>query len=100
MSKMFYTDYVRHAMRFYSRYLDIKNFKNDVDKSNWSACHNVIESYSDTDRDILIYVYGAFDTIGDNVYEMSKKFNIDQNTIWDMMENFERRVATERGLFV
>ncbi len=100
MSKMFYTEYVRHAMRFYSRYLDITHFKNEIDKSNWSACHKVIESYSDRDRDILVYVYGAFDTIGDNVYEMAQKFSINQNNIWDMMESFERKVARERGLCV
>lgn len=100
MNKPCYTDYVKHAMRFYSRYLDKTRFKNEVDKSNWNACHNVLETYSNKDKDILVYVYGAFDTIGDNVYVMANKYQIHQNIIWDMMKDFERKVAIERGLWV
>lgn len=100
MTEQCYTKYVRHAMRFYSRYLDRTLFKNKVDKSNWFACHNVLNAYSQRDKDILVYVYGAFDTIGDNVYAMANKHQIHQNIIWDMMKEFERRVAIERGLWV
>ena len=95
-----YTQYVRHAMRFYARYLDITHFKNEVDKNNWSACHKVINTYSERDKDILVYVYGSFDTIGDNVYEMANKYHIHQNIIWDMMKTFERKIAIERGLWI
>ena len=99
MLKPCYTDYVRHAMRFYSRYLSLTSWKNQVDKANWYACRNVLASYSDRDKDILVYVYGAYDTIGDNVYAMANKHNIHQNIIWDMMREFERKVAIERGLW-
>ena len=94
--KPYYTDYVRHAMRFYSRHLDRTQFKNNVDKSNWMACHNVIKAYTDRDKNILTYVYGSFDTLGDNVYAMSNKYQIHQNIIWDTMRDFERKVAIER----
>ena len=100
MTRMFYTDYVRHALRFYSRHSNMTNFRNEIDKSDWYACHKVIESYPNRDRDILLYVYGAYDTISDNVYEMSRKYIIDQDNIWDMMGIFERKVAKERGLCV
>lgn len=100
MTKLCYTDYIKHAMRFYSRYLNKTYFKNKVDESNWYACHNVIKTYSDRDKDILIYVYGEFDTTSDNVYQMSQKYRIHQNIIWDMMKEFERKVAIERGLWV
>ena len=98
MQKPFYTDYVRHALRFYSRNLTLSNFKKDVDKENWLACHNAIREYSNRDKDILVYVYGSYDTLADNVYVMSKKHHIHQNVIWDMMKEFERSIATERGL--
>lgn len=98
MNKPFYTDYVRHALRFYSRNLHISNFKKGVDKENWLACSDVIRSYSDRDKDILVYVYGSYDTLADNVYEMSKKHRIHQNVIWDMMKEFEREIAEKRGL--
>lgn len=100
MIKPYYSDYVRHAIRFYARYLTESSFKNKVDKSNWYACHNALKSYSNRDKDILIYVYGAFDTIGDNVYAMANKYHINQTIIWDMMKEFERKVAIERGLLI
>lgn len=100
VSKPCYSEYVRHAIRFYSRYLDKTTFKNKVDEANWYACRNVIRDYSLRDKYILTYVYGAMDTIGDNVYAMANKYNIHQNIIWDMMKDFERKVAIERGLWV
>lgn len=99
MNKPCYTDYVRHILRFYSRYLSRPVFKNQVDKMNWYACHKVIETYSRRDKDILTYVYGSFDEIGDNVYQIANKHRINQNIIWDMMKEFERKVAIERGLW-
>lgn len=100
MNKPCYSDYVRHAIRFYTRYSNPGYFKNMVDRANWNACHKAIESYSDRDTRILVYVYGAYDTLGDNVYEMANKYQIHQNIIWDMMKEFERKVAVERGLWV
>ena len=98
MQKPFYTDYVRHALRFYSRNLSQPRFKKDVDKDNWNACHDVIGEYSDRDKDILVYVYGSHDTLADNVYTIAKKYSINQNVIWDMMKEFERKIAEKRGL--
>lgn len=98
MTRPFYSDYVRHAMRFYSRNLQAINFKNLVDRENWNACHDIVLRYSDRDKDILISVYGGFDTLADNVYETAKKHNVNQNVIWDMMKDFERVVACRRGL--
>lgn len=98
MNKPFYTDYVRHALRFYSRNLNQYTFKKEVDKENWLACHKVISNYSNRDKDILVYVYGSYDTLADNVYEIAKKYHIHQNVVWDMMKEFERKIAEERGL--
>lgn len=99
-NKPCYTDYVRHALRFYSRYLAITQFKNDVDRENWFACYNALNTYYIKERNILLYIYGEFDTISDNVYQMSQKYQIDQNVIWDMMKELERKVAIERGLCI
>lgn len=99
MNKPCYTEYVRHAMRFYSRYLNWTHFKSKVDELNWFACHRAIADYSIRDKDILVYVYGEFDTIPDNVYAIANKYHIHQNIIWDMMKDFERKVAVERGLW-
>ena len=98
MNKPFYTDYVRHALRFYSRNLTQPRFKKGSDKENWWACHYSIRKYSERDKDILVYVYGSYDTLADNVYAMAKKYSINQSIIWDMMKEFEREIAEERGL--
>lgn len=95
-----YADYVMFCMKFYSRHLSSPRFRTEVEKNNWHACHEVIKQYSDRDKDILVYVYGAFDTLGDNVYAMANKYHIHQNIIWDMMKEFERKVAVERGLCI
>lgn len=99
MNKPCYSDYIRHAIRFYARYITKTQFRSAVDRANWLACHNAIQRYSARDKDILAYVYGAFDTLSDNVYVMAKKYHINQNIIWDMMKDFEREVAIERGLW-
>lgn len=98
MNKPFYSDYVRHTMRFYSRNLKLKRFKNQIDEENWLACYNTIRNYTDREKDILVYVYGSYDTLADNVYEMSKKYSINQSIIWDLMKEVELKIATERGL--
>ena len=98
MNKPFYSDYVRHCLRFYSRNLHPIGFKSTVDRNNWRACADIIISYSDRDRDILTMVYGGRDTLSDNVYEVAKKYSMNQAIIWDMMKDVERKIARERGL--
>ena len=43
-------------------------------------------------------VYGGYDTLADEVYNVSKKYSINQNIIWDIMKDFEKNVAKQRGL--
>lgn len=98
MNKPFYSDYVRHMMRFYSRTHNKVVFKSEADRQNWIACDQAIHNYSDRDKDILISVYGGYDTLPDNVYKMATKYHINQNIIWDKMKEFERTVARIRNL--
>lgn len=97
MSRTYYSDYVRHALRFYTRNPH-PVFKSDADKDNWMSCHSVISKCSDNDKAILISVYGGFDTLPDEVYNASRKYNVEQNHIWDMMKEVERRISKKRGL--
>ena len=97
MYKPWYSDYVRHMLRFYFRY-NTPYFKTDVDRNNWNACHDVSVTYSKRDIDVLAVVYGGYDTLSDNVYEASVTYKVNQNIIWGMMDEFERKVACRRGL--
>lgn len=99
MSKPYYSDYVKHAMRFYSRNCSEKPvFKSEADKRNWLACDIVLKGYPLDTRAILTAVYGGYDTLPDEVYNTAKKWHIDQNWIWDMMKEVERKIARKRGL--
>ena len=101
MTKPSYTDYVRSALCFYSRYPHRTNFKTDSDRADWYACFTVLNKCcSPTEKDILTYVYGEYDTVGDKVYAMANKYHIHQNIIWNLMKDIERKVAIERGLRV
>ena len=99
MSRTFYSDYVKHALRFYTRNCTTQpTFKSDVDKNNWLACDIVLKHLTDKNRTILISVYSGYDTLPDEVYNTSKKFNVNQTIIWDLMKKVERDIALERGL--
>ena len=98
MNRPFYSEYTRHCLRFYTRNLHKTRFNTEVDKNNWYACHKAIDRYSDRDKDIIIRVYSLYDTIADNVYEVAKEYQIDQNIIWDLLKDIERGVAKRRGL--
>lgn len=93
-----YTAYVRHAMRFYASYPNTKVFRSESDRANWQACHRALRAYPPISQQILMYVYGERDTLGDNVYNASKLHSVHQDTVWEMMREFERRIAMERGL--
>lgn len=97
MTRTYYSDYVRHCLRFYFRHLKPK-FYSEADKKNWLACENALKTFSDKERDIFLYVYGEGDTIPDNVYQIAKANNIDQNSVWKLMSGLERKVAKRRGL--
>lgn len=98
MTRHYYSEYIRHCLRFYTRNLAQPHFKSKADENNWYACASVLKGYSDKDRDMIIAVYSAYDTIPDNVYETAKKYNIDQMIIWDLMKETERKIAKRRGL--
>ena len=95
--RTFYSDYVQHCMRFYARH-PRPQFKSDADKHNWNACESAIKTFADNERDILMAVYREGDTIPDNVYTASIYYNINQDIIWKLIKELERKVAKRRGL--
>lgn len=98
MIKKFYSDYVRHALRFYSRNLEAPIFRSISAEKNWNACETVLNKYFPKYKDALVSLYQANDTMGDNVYEAAKRFSISQDYLWTMMDSLERHIAEERGL--
>lgn len=99
MNRPYYSEYVKHALRFYTRNLSpVPTFKTEADKNNWYSCLITLKGCSDLQRNIIIDVYSGYDTLADNVYEASKKYDVNQSVIWDLMKVVERKVAKRRGL--
>ena len=99
MSRTYYTEYVRHALRFYSRNcLQKPVFKSDADKENWLSCYTVIKTYPVETQALLLEIYSGFDTLPDEVYNACKKYDINQNIVWDLMKEVERKISKRRGL--
>lgn len=99
MNRPYYSEYVKHALRFYTRNVHpVPAFKSEADKNNWHSCAITLKGCSDLQRNIIVDVYSGRDTLADNVYTASVKYNIHQSVIWDLMKVVERKVAKRRGL--
>lgn len=95
--RTFYSEYTQHCMRFYVRH-PRPDFKSDVDKQNWQACDNALKSFSPSEIDIIKEVYASGDTIADNIYEISVRCEIKQDSIWNLMRKLEHKIAKRRKL--
>ena len=101
--KPYYSEYVRHCLRFYIMTLDEGKgghpiFKSDIDRENWFACHQVLKDYSQSNMEIVAEIYRPGDTIADKIYQMAKIRRINQDTIWGLINATERKIAKKRGL--
>ena len=96
-NKPFYSEYVKHMMRFYSRSLDMTTFKSKVDELNWLICHDTLEQYPKY-KYILIDVYAGYGLLDEEVEKASIKYYVEKKVIWDVMKQFERDLALNRGL--
>lgn len=96
-NKLFYSDYVKHMMRFYSRSMDISVFKSSIDKFNWRICQSTLDKYP-SHRDMLLDIYSGYGTLEEEVNKASLKYKVEKKRIWDLMKKFERDLAINRGL--
>ena len=101
--KPYYSEYVRHCLRYYIKTLDEglgghPIFKTEADKANWSACYQVLKDYSDNNMDIIAEIYRPGDTIADKIYQLAKVKRVPQDNIWGLINATERKIAKKRGL--
>lgn len=97
MARAFYTEYVNHCMRFYTRHSKL-NTNNLTDILNWQACKKALDKFSLDEQEILTFIYREQDTIINNVYNISKEKRIRQNAIWNLIGKLESEIAKIRGL--
>ena len=101
--KPYYSEFVRHCLRYYVMTLDEGKgghpvFKSEADRENWSACYHVLKEYSPNNLEIISYIYRPGDTVADKIYLLSKSKGISQDTIWGLINATERKIAKKRGL--
>lgn len=101
--KPYYSEFVRHCLRYYIKTLDEGKggqpiFRTDAERENWRACFDVLNGCSEEEVDMISHLYRPGDTIADKIYELSKSKRISQDTIWSLVNNIERKVAKQRGL--
>ena len=97
MRKTYYTDYVRHCLKFYSRYPKKRVFDTEAERNDYLSAHTALDVFP-TYRPMLIEIYGDRDTLEDNVYNASQTYRMVQNDIWHLMSKIELKVAKVRGL--
>lgn len=95
--RTFYSEYVRHCMRFYARHTNPK-FRSDADKKNWFACDSALKGFANKEQEMLLTIYREGDTILDNIYNLSVSLEINQDILWKLVNELERKVAKRRGL--
>lgn len=96
MARAFYTEYVNHCMRFYTRHSLCTD--NSIDVLNWQACEKALSDFSPEEQEILTFVYRERDTIPDNVYNIARETKIKQDTVWNLISKLELKIAKLRGL--
>lgn len=101
--KPYYSEFVRHCLRYYIKTLDDGKgghpiFQSEADKANWLACESVLKDYSAGDMDIIAQVYRPGDTISDKIYMLAKAKRVSQAPYWNLIGDTERKIAKVRGL--
>lgn len=94
-----YADYVNHCMQQYVRKpTKPAIFKTEVDKKNWEACDSVMRVYMPVEKEILFSVYSMNDTMSDIIYAVSKKLDVCQDQVRNLIRDCSYRIAKRRGL--
>ena len=99
MGSRFYSEYVRHCLRFYARYEKPLAFRTDVDRLNWEACEDALSFHSPRVRKLAIAIYKQESlNIAEAVNKVSNDTGTDRVLLWSIVKRLEKNVAIARGL--
>ncbi len=98
-----YAEYVKHALRFYTKSRmnassEQPHFKTEADKKNWVACQSALNTYSDEERDMFMTLYTIVSPFPEAVKMAAKDCHMEQNHVWSLANDLEKKVAKRRGL--
>lgn len=96
--KPFYSDYVRHCLRFYARYHDpIPVFRSNIDLENWEACETVLDKHLDY-KQLVFDIFCEKGSVMNAVTKIATELNCTESSIWNILFDIEKDIAIERGL--
>ena len=98
----YWADYANHMLRFYCKNSDpamIYCFKTKTDEKNWRSCQRVMDTLSERDRGIILFVYAQPLLLDDAVNEyLTVNPKIRKDAVWEVIVSVSKRVAQMRGL--
>lgn len=94
----YYVPYVRHCVRYYLANRERPAFDNPVSQSNWESVDKTLSQFETQEQQILKAAYrdGLTDTA---VYTVSDNYRIPHTKVWVLINQFEKEVAINRGLY-
>lgn len=94
--KNYYSDYVGHMMRQYLKLKDEASM-DAVARQNVDVCIKVISALPEQERSIIEQVYSS-KLSSEFLETVSDANGIRLKNLWVIIKNFEKEIATERGL--
>ena len=95
MAKTYYTDYVNHLMW---TYVNHDGLDKPLGVRQQRAVEKALMGLTKAEKHAILEIYKRRDTFEDNVYQVSKKYNIHQNKLWMMLNYVSKNIAKELGL--
>lgn len=95
-----YTDYVRHALRYYSRFCadHLPDTMGEIETANYTACAEAIKAFSERERAMFLFIYRSRADFELAVRQATYQWDIAPNVLWDNIKSLEQSVAKYRGL--
>lgn len=97
MPRPAYSNFVRHCMRFYAKYPH-PVFGSEADIRKWRSCDDALKGFSEQERELLISVFSGSDDLSGNICRVSEVHGMDQDHIWHLVYDLERKIAQKWGM--
>ena len=92
----YYSDYVGHMMRQYLKLKD-SDIPEEIARHNVGICQKVISALPEAEKSLVTDFY-SIKPSPENIEEVATSNGIRVRNLWVIVKNFEKEVATERGL--
>lgn len=96
--RKYYSEFVKHCARFYFSAPAMPNSLSDrVNYNNYVSVSNVLAKYEKDAQNIIRQAYTT-DYITKTVENIAKQRSCTSESVWYIIQKFEKDVAIERGL--